>query len=112
MKIFSGTSHADEIGYIFPRKGLPSPKKGSRSENIIRKAVHLLKHFCYYGNPALCQNDNVSTWQPLQPNETHFLDFGNEIQITTVSQLERMKLWQKILNCDRRNTKLSTLRVV
>lgn len=91
---------------------MPRPPKGSKQEKVINKTVHLIRNFCNSGNPSLCPNSLVSKWQPLQINKTQIIDFGDEITMKSIPELQRMQAWQKILEFDTRCGKLSHLIVV
>lgn len=100
------------MGYIFSCDALPWPIKGSTAYTAVKRSIHLLKNFCEYGNPSNCQHDIISKWQPLQIEKNKFVDFGAEITFIDFPERERMELWQRILEFDRRDTKLSSLKLV
>lgn len=106
---YTGCGHADELGYIFKIQELFVPPKGSSAYNTIKRATRILSNFCTFGNPS---TDFTSNWLPLQKNDTHVLDFGQEVTFKRIPEEGRLRLWQKILKFDRRNAKLTYLKVI
>lgn len=111
LNLFIGTCHGDELGYIFTNKDLPRPLPESNAITAIRRFVHILKNFSVNGNPSPSRSDLEFEWPPLQKDNSFFVDFGNEVEIKSNPERERMKFWQKILDFDRRNAILSTIKV-
>lgn len=105
----SGCNHADEIGYFFKLKHLPIPKKRSTAYRSVRRFGQILNNFCTYGNPS---TEFAPDWKSLQEDNTVVLDFGKDVSVIPFPEAERMRLWQKIMQFDKRNTKLSYFKVV
>lgn len=80
---------------------LPKPIKSSSAYTTVKRFAKIIKNFCTHGNPA---TDFTPNWQPLQSDKTHVLDFGKEVAVKRCPEEQRMKLWQKILDFDKRNT--------
>lgn len=103
-------SHADELGYIFNTKLLPTPSKGSSAEKCVRRIVKLIKNFSSYGNPTPDVNDFGFIWQPLQ-RDNFYLELGTELIAKRNPESNRMKIWQKLLQLDKRNSNICYLKV-
>lgn len=89
---------------------MPLPSKDS-AVRTIRRAVRLIKNFCTYGNPTPNDKEFGLIWTSLQEDDTSYIDIGTEITLKHNPEQERMRIWRRILDFDKRNGYLSSLRI-
>ncbi|XP_056644897.1 juvenile hormone esterase-like [Diorhabda sublineata] len=95
---YSGASHCDELGYLF-NTAFAAHKlhKGQLEISAIRRFVKLWTNFAKYGNPTPTGNDLNITWKPVDKNEVHYLDIGEELVPCTNPIPDRFKVWSEVL---------------
>lgn len=77
----------------------------------MRRIVRLIYNFCQHGNPTPSQDEFGFVWPPLQKNNTSYIDFGSEITLQCNPEQKRMRFWQKMLEFDKRNGYISSLKI-
>ncbi|KAJ8924090.1 hypothetical protein NQ315_006871, partial [Exocentrus adspersus] len=90
-----GTSHADDLGYLFKSAITPEIKPGNLEDISLRRFVKLWTNFAKYGNPTPDEELGVIL-EPLKLGQLNFLDIGNELTVGVNPESERIDLWKEI----------------
>ncbi|XP_023017623.2 esterase FE4 isoform X1 [Leptinotarsa decemlineata] len=91
-----GASHADEVGYLFKVKNCMELEKNGLEEVSVRRFVKLWTDFAKYGNPTPDGNDLNILWNPVEKDEMHILDIGEELNMHIDPERDRLKVWNEL----------------
>ncbi len=106
MKSLTGTSHAEELQYLFPvRKDLPyffSSIPTEDDKRLTKIMTKLWVNFAYTGNPTVEEVEGQK-WQPTSGFPLDYMRIGNEMkgteQLLSMERdllVERAEFWSKL----------------
>ncbi|GJQ76667.1 hypothetical protein Trydic_g15525 [Trypoxylus dichotomus] len=94
---YKGTSHIDDLGYIFKTKYTPDFKPDSLEATVMQRVVKLWTNFAKYGNPTPKQEQFNITWKPVQTGALNFMNIGNDnLKLDINPYPERISFWEKL----------------
>ncbi|KAF5273124.1 hypothetical protein FQA39_LY07614 [Lamprigera yunnana] len=93
-----GTSHGDELGYLFKCFLTPTIIPGSVEDDGIRRCVTMWTNFAKYGNPNPPQFDPLINviWKPVKNGVLNYLEIGENLTTGVNPDEKRMKFWNDI----------------
>ncbi|XP_034117119.2 esterase B1 isoform X1 [Drosophila albomicans] len=95
--ILRGVCHADELGFIFPRK---MEKLNEAGVCTVQRMVSIITTFARTGNPN-CVETESELWSPVDRKDPFkIMNIGNELEVTTLPEKEGIKVWNKLYNDD------------
>ncbi|KAH8311034.1 hypothetical protein KR044_003940 [Drosophila immigrans] len=97
--ILSGVCHADELGFMFPRRREHLTEAGKLT---IQRLVGIITTFARTGNPNCVETESES-WAPVDRRDPFkVLNIGHELEVKTQPEKEGIQVWNKLYNDDPR----------
>ncbi|XP_060646797.1 esterase B1-like isoform X1 [Drosophila nasuta] len=95
--ILSGVCHADELGFIFPRRREHLCEAGKLT---IQRLIGIITTFARTGNPN-CVETESEMWAPVDRKDPFkVMNIGDKLEIQTQPEKEGIKAWNKLYNND------------
>nr|QIK02112.1 carboxylesterase 12 [Holotrichia parallela] len=90
-----GSTHGDEILYIWDAQRRPDIQNGTVEDLVSKNMVELWTNFAIYGNPTPGDFDYI--WKPVQKDQFNYLHIGNEGSYASLNLLnESIQFWLSI----------------
>ena len=89
-----GTSHIDELGYLFKSILTPNYINPCSPEAVVLwKMVRMWTSFARTGNPNPVREGSEVTWEPIDKGKINFLDIGSNLTVGVNPESERVAFW-------------------
>ena len=90
-----GTSHGDELGYLFKSIFTPNYINPCSPEAVLLwKMVKMWANFARTGNPNLVGEVSGVTWEPIDKDKINFLNIGSNLTVGVNPESERVVFWE------------------
>ncbi|EDV93365.1 GH19268 [Drosophila grimshawi] len=100
--IKQGVCHADELGYIFPRRRALMRPLNTAECGTIGRMVGILTTFARTGNPN-CAETGDHQWMPVDKKDPFkAMNIGREVEFQSLLEKNGLKVWNKLYDNDNR----------
>lgn len=95
---YKGTSHIDDLGYIFKTKFTPDFQPDSIEAKTMQNVVKLWTNFAKYGNPTPKGDKEFGVmWKPVEEGAFNFMNIGTgSLELGRNPFAERVDFWEKL----------------
>ncbi|XP_063708883.1 juvenile hormone esterase-like [Culicoides brevitarsis] len=95
LEQYEGAAHADELGYLWNFKALPSVSAESPAATVRTRMVKMWSNFGKFGNPTPEQSELNVIWSNLQSN-LEYLNIDGDLESKEDPFSKRMAMWREM----------------